>query len=155
MNQQQNKLSEVLDESRPANIRRRQWRMFKDGLARYSVSVGGVGVVVAITLIFFYLAYVVVPLFKSAEVYREAEYPVPGQVAERTLHLAMEEQAEIGVRFTQNGSVTFFRTRDGEVLQLVRLGGGDYRLSHGGCQVDARVLSAAGAPEALGETRGE
>lgn len=121
MNQQQNRLSEVLDETRPANIRRRQWRMFKDGLARYSVSVGGVGVVVAITLIFFYLAYVVVPLFRSAEVTRQADYPVPGEVQERTLYLAMEEQAEIGVRFSQDGSVTFFRTRDGEVLQRHRL----------------------------------
>ena len=40
-----------------------KWRLVKDSLARYGVIVGGLGVIVAIVLIFFYLLYVVLPLF--------------------------------------------------------------------------------------------
>ncbi|MAT65334.1 MAG: phosphate ABC transporter permease [Gammaproteobacteria bacterium] len=91
--------------------RRRAWRMFKDGLAHHGVTVGGIGVIIAVVLIFFYLLYVVFPLLTPGSAEPVNDYAVPGEG--RTLHLAMEEQAEIAVRFTAD-EVLFFRARSGE-----------------------------------------
>ena len=43
-------------------------RALKDKAAKYFVGIGGVSVIVAILLIFFYLLYVVIPMFESADV---------------------------------------------------------------------------------------
>lgn len=94
-------------------------RHLKDILARYGVAVGGVGVIIAIVLIFFYLLYVVVPLFKPAETQRVTSYAAPG--AGSTLGLAMEEQVEVAVRYTSAGEAVFFRIADGEIVDTVPL----------------------------------
>lgn len=96
--------------------RRGRIRRLKDSIAKYVVAVGGIGVIGAILLIFFFLAYVVVPLFLPADIHAEGRYPVPGPPGE-TLHLSMEEQAQIGVRYTDGGALVFFDTRSGSVLQ--------------------------------------
>lgn len=90
--------------------------MVKDTLARYAVGFGGISVIIAIVLIFFYLLFVVVPLFQSAEVEKRASYSVPGGAQDETLYLAMEEQGEIGVRFTRSGNVIFFELADGQLI---------------------------------------
>lgn len=95
--------------------------MTKDVMARHGVAVGGVGVIVAILLIFFYLLYVVVPLFKPASTEKVAVYPAPVAAEGDTLHLALEEQTEIGARFTSGGHVIFFRTGNGAVEKDVPL----------------------------------
>src|SRR3569833_3801318 len=83
--------------------RRWRWRMAKDIMARHGVATGGVGVIVAILLIFFYLLYVAVPLFKPASAGAVASYVLPGTQAGRGAHLALDEQAEIGARFSDGG----------------------------------------------------
>jgi len=98
-----------------ANHRRR--RMVKDTFTRYAVGVGGISVIIAIVLIFFYLLFVVLPLFQSADVDKRASYTVPGSMQEETLYLAMEEQAEIGVRFTASGKAIFFDLTNGNVIK--------------------------------------
>ena len=54
--------------------RRRAWRETKDRVAKYGVAVGGISVILAIVLIFFYLLYVVMPLFQGASLNTEATY---------------------------------------------------------------------------------
>jgi len=102
------------------NIERRnafeRWRLFKDSIVRVGMGVGGVSVIIAIALIFFYLLYVVLPLFLPADIERLARYDVPGGDAESTLYLAMEEQNEIAMRLTGTGRVIFFKTQDGRLL---------------------------------------
>ncbi len=95
--------------------RRRRWRMAKDGLARHGVMIGGFGVIIAILLIFFYLLYVVFPLLEPASAEAVADYALDEAAAD-TLHLAMEEQAEIAVRYDSAGRVRFFATRDGRTI---------------------------------------
>ena len=68
-----------------------RWRDFKDQSARVWVTVGGISVIAAIVLIFFYLLYVVLPIFNSAEIEKLAEYPV-FSAESRTLYLDLEEQ---------------------------------------------------------------
>ncbi|MBE9559458.1 MAG: phosphate ABC transporter permease, partial [Proteobacteria bacterium] len=89
-------------------------RALKDRLARYFVASGGISVIIAILLIFFYLLYVVVPMFGSAEIQESVSYIAPGEG--KTLHLGLEEQGTIGVRFTDNGHVIFFNTDSGGIV---------------------------------------
>ena len=93
-----------------------KWRLIKDTLARYGVVGGGLGVIVAIVLIFFYLLYVVLPLFGSATATSIAEYDVPEQALGKTVLLETEEQNEVAVRFTGSGHVVFFDVATGKSL---------------------------------------
>jgi len=94
-------------------------RLLKDRIARHAVAVGGLGVIVAILLIFIYLVYVVVPLAKSPEMHEAAAYPL--QSSARVLYLAVEEQAEIGAVFDDSGMVRFLSTNDGKPVKQVQL----------------------------------
>ena len=99
-----------------------KWRKIKDQLARYGVVAGGLGVIVAIVLIFFYLMYVVYPLFVSAEAHQSHQYQVPEKSAGKTLFLTSEEQNEVGVRFTDQGKAVFFAVDSGIVLKTEPVG---------------------------------
>lgn len=94
-------------------------RLIKDRLARYAVGAGGIGVIIAILLIFFYLLYVILPLLKSPELQKVGDFHVPVQA--QIVHLALEEQTEIGALFDVEGGVTFVDTADGQVVKRVRL----------------------------------
>jgi phosphate transport system permease protein len=91
-----------------------RWRLLKDSLARYGVIVGGLGVIVAIVLIFFYLLYVVYPLLVSATASPVSEYAIPEQAMGKTLLLDIEEQNELATRFTDSGQVVFFEAATGK-----------------------------------------
>ena len=93
-----------------------KWRLIKDAIARYGVIVGGLGVIGAIVLIFFYLLYVVIPLFGSATATSIAEYALPEQTLGKTLLLESEEQNEVAARFTDSGNVVFFDVATGKPL---------------------------------------
>lgn len=103
--------------SSPSSTRHQRLRDIKDRLLKHLVGIGGIGVIVAILLIFFYLFYVVLPIFSSAEAHAGGSYALPGEG--QTLHLAMEEQAEIGVRFTTAAKAVFFSTDSGKVIDTV------------------------------------
>jgi len=100
---------------------RHRWRMLKDRMARHGVAFGGISVIIAIVLIFFYLLYVVFPLFIPASSEAVADYAMPGEG--QTLYMAMEEQAGIAVRYTAAGQAVFFDTADGKILGEVALAG--------------------------------
>ncbi|TXL14039.1 phosphate ABC transporter permease [Methylococcaceae bacterium HT4] len=99
-----------------------KWRKIKDQLARYGVVAGGLGVIVAIVLIFFYLMYVVYPLFVSAEAHPVHQYQVPEASAGKTLFFTPEEQNEVAVRFTDQGKAVFFAVDSGVVLKTESIG---------------------------------
>lgn len=94
--------------------------MFKDALARHLVGIGGISVILAIVLIFFYLLYVVLPLFESASIEKDGQYSLPAKGGQ-TLYLAMEEQAEIGLQVVSNGRVNFFATTSGKDIRQLQL----------------------------------
>lgn len=115
-------VSSELDFNTVAAKRNRNYRALKDKFATVGIAFGGISVIVAILLIFFYLLYEVAPLFESAKIERwqdnnqeVAPYAIPG--TGKTLYLTMEEQAEIGLRVTDTGTMIFFNTRNGEVLK--------------------------------------
>jgi len=96
-------------------------RLLTDSLFKYVMTFGGISVIVAISVIFFYLAAVAYPLIKPAEVGDWRSYGVPGEASERTVYLASEEQRKIGARFTDRGVVRFFGLNDGAPLGEVKI----------------------------------
>lgn len=108
----------------PAAARLRRWRGLKDRIVAWAMAIGGVGVIVAIVLIAFYLVYVVVPLFKPAHLAMATDYALPGKAAGETLYYALEEQRELGLRVTRGGDIVFFRSRDGAVVASQKLKSG-------------------------------
>lgn len=102
------------------NLSRSQIRTFKDKLTAFNMAVGGIGVIIAILLIFFYLVYIVYPLFKSAYISEISQFPVNSQYGQ-TLHLAVEEQNKIAVQYTSEGYALFFDTHTGKQIKQVSL----------------------------------
>lgn len=89
-------------------------RRIKDKLAKYGVTTGGALVLVALLLIFFYLLYVVKPIFNGASMEPTASFTLP--IQGKTAWLGVEEQNEIGYRFSDQGQVNFFAVQnDGKV----------------------------------------
>ena len=98
-----------------------QWRGIKDRVTSVGMGVGGISVIIAIVLIFFYLLYVVFPMFVPAGMDKLANYARPASQLGQTLHLAMEEQNEVAVRLTDQGHAVFFKAKSGAVMDEVRL----------------------------------
>ncbi len=94
-------------------------RAFKDRMARYFVAVGGISVIMAILLIFFYLLQVVIPMFESADIEESHSYIVQGEG--KTVYIGLEEQGFMGVRFTDAGHVVFFNSVNGEIVKNIDL----------------------------------
>lgn len=95
-------------------VRYRKQRNLKDLAAKYSIAMGGISVIVAITLIFFYLLYEVGPLFKSASAEAISEFSIPAAELGESLYMTAEEQGEKAMRVAQDGTVVFFNTLDGK-----------------------------------------
>jgi phosphate transport system permease protein len=114
--------SSRIDFATPVLQRKRRMRALKDRLARWYVTLGGLAVLGAITLIFYYLAYVVVPMFQGADMdARQAQQPAWLAEAQAPLMLAMEEQNQVGMRLAADAVVQFFDVRTGEPVKAVSL----------------------------------
>lgn len=90
-----------------------KWRYTKDKLAAASVTVGGIGVIFAVVLIFFYLLWVVLPIFKPASLEPLNQFTMPADSGDQSLLYAIEEQGEIGLRISEDGRLRFFTLADG------------------------------------------
>ncbi|MET3716134.1 phosphate transport system permease protein [Pseudomonas coleopterorum] len=111
-----------IDFNTPEMQRKRRIRALKDRFTRWYVLVGGLAVLAAITLIFFFLAYVVVPLFKGADLTVEPPlHPAWLQDAGKPLVYALEEQNEAGMRVSEQGVALFFNAQTGEELSRTSL----------------------------------
>jgi len=97
----------------PVAMRRRAWREFKDRLARYGVAFGGLSVIFAILLIFFYLLYVVMPLFHGADIDEQVEYSTtPNSIT----HLTLNEYNDVALSLDMQGHARFFSADTGETM---------------------------------------
>lgn len=123
-------------------------RAFTDKATAVGVTVGGIMVFVALLLIFFYLLYVVKPIFDGAAV-----TPVTSVSYQQTksapLMVGSDEQNEILYRVADSGVVEFFRAIDGKSL-------GEFKpeLPDGVSVTSAAVASAAEQTYALGLSNG-
>ena len=97
----------------PVALKRRRWREIKDRLARYGVASGGMMVIFAIVLIFFYLLYVVLPLFSGAEIETHAEYNTQ---FENTTHITLNEYNDVALMLNMQGKAQFSNANNGEIM---------------------------------------
>ncbi|WP_417761333.1 ABC transporter permease subunit [Shewanella sp.] len=86
--------------------RRGNRRAVKDKLTQLGVSFGGIMVFVALLLIFFYLLYVINPIFASASVTPKARIAMPASPSP-VLLLGSDEQRQQLYRVLHNGTVDF------------------------------------------------
>ena len=103
----------------PARRRKlRKQRALRDGLSRYGVGASGMGVIVALALIFVYLFYETMPMLAPVSMEVQTEYVLPGvQDSEATLHLSLDRYQTIGAHFTRSGKIHFFDARDGQLRE--------------------------------------
>lgn len=97
-------MSQTLDNA----LKTESTRLFKDKAAKYGVMTGGILVLCALLLIFFYLLYVVQPVFNSAHV--EAR-PATTAVDKSYFAVGIEEQTEISFALTKSGLIDFFSVK--------------------------------------------
>lgn len=116
--------------------RRARWRQWKDRLANLAIGGGGLFVIFAIALIFFYLLYEVWPLLQSPRVTPQAAHAMP---LTKTA-ISLDEYGESGLRLSSGGEAEFFRQATGE-----RIGGEHLPLPAG-----SRVTAIARAATATG-----
>lgn len=100
---------------------RRKMRHVYDKSANVGIAIGGVSVILAILLIFLYLFYEVIPLFEAARLDKVSEYQLETTDDSRSLHLAIEEQSEIGMRIGDNAEVLFFNVLDGAAITTIEI----------------------------------
>ena len=93
---------------------RYKYRMWKDVFARYGIGLGGWSVIAAVLLIFFYLIYVVFPMFMPASMELKKSYAVPGNG--QTVYMEMDEYHETAFRVTDSGEIVYFLAETGEEL---------------------------------------
>jgi len=104
-----------------AVISRRKFRHFKDKLAAALIAIGGLGVIAAILVIFLYLIYEVMPLFRGAYIQEQSSFQLDIQNNADVLHLAVEERLEVAMRLGTDGQAVYFNTDDGEVIGRIAL----------------------------------
>ena len=100
---------------------RRNWRMFKDRAFGLATAVGGISVIVAIVLIFFYLLYVVAPLFSPPRMTPVDSYQIPLGGVSPAAHIALGDHAEVGLVVTGEAGYLFFEALGGRLIGQGRL----------------------------------
>jgi len=91
-------------------------RLFKDKVATYFVGLGGISVIVFIALIFFYLAFIVVPLFAPASIEKVAQYTLKN-FSGQTRNIVLDERGDYAARIASDGKVTYFETKNGALIK--------------------------------------
>ena len=121
------------------------WRSRKDTAVRWLIAVGGVGVIFAVVLIFFYLLWVVFPLFLPAHAKLDEARTMPGWESTTPVYFSVEEQLEIGLRLTDDGRAGFYHVPDGRNVtaeQLPLAGGARITTVAESVELDGKVAVA-------------
>ncbi|MFC1235863.1 ABC transporter permease subunit [Vibrio sp. F74] len=92
-------------------------RYVKDRLARFVVKSGGIGILAAILLIFFYLVSMVLPIFSSAEVNPLADYSY--QQKNNAIGIGVGDYGENAFVFDDVGQLVYVGFEQGEAKTLL------------------------------------
>ncbi|MBL4816982.1 MAG: phosphate ABC transporter permease, partial [Shewanella sp.] len=94
-------------------------RAIKDKLTQIGVTIGGAMVFIALLLIFFYLLYVIKPIFDDAEVSPVSSVDLHDSVP--ALMVGSDEQNEIMYRVSQTGRVDFYDVSSSKLIETEQL----------------------------------
>lgn len=88
-----------------------------DGLARVVITLGGIGTIIAVSLVCVYLVWVAIPLFLPESVTLDSEQKVKQPAkSTRPIHLASDEYLNMSWIATDDGAIRTIRADTGEVL---------------------------------------
>lgn len=108
--------------SEEKRLKLRKKRAFRDGLSLYGVGAGGIGVIIALGLIFVYLFYETYPMLKPVSMEVSGAVLVAEEAGEgEILHLTLDRFETIGARFSDSGRITFFDVDSGLVRDRVQI----------------------------------
>ncbi|HAI12152.1 MAG TPA: hypothetical protein DCM28_10645, partial [Phycisphaerales bacterium] len=88
---------------------------YGDMAARFCITVGGVGTILAVALVCVFLAWKVVPLFQSPSVESEKIVKIDGEHG-KIIHLDLDEFRNMAVVAYQDGKVVTQDIKTGQVL---------------------------------------
>ena len=92
-------------------------RRVKDKLARYGVTAGGISVLITLVLIFFYLLYVIMPIFASVNVTSKQAFSI--DFSDNPAAIYLNEQNNIAYRMSLQGYLTFINLAPKNVGELM------------------------------------
>ncbi|SIT69219.1 phosphate transport system permease protein [Ectothiorhodosinus mongolicus] len=108
------------DEEKRLKLRKK--RAFRDRFSLFGVGSGGIGVIIALGLIFVYLFYETFPLLKPVSVTPETEYSLPAHLSQApAFHYTLDRFERIGAQFAENGQIHFFDARSGAPLSRLQV----------------------------------
>ena len=102
--------------------------VISDFLARFLITFGGIGTILAVMTVCIFLAMVVVPLFQSAKVTSQAKAPTG--FTEAPIHVSIDEYQRLGYAFYPDGQVRVFRIDTGRTIDQIKLFEGRKVTSH-------------------------
>ena len=88
-------------------------------VARTAITLGGIGTILAVSLIFVFLAWVVLPLFSSPRVEDRSSFAA-GQIAAAPLHLGLDEERVLAWTLQRDGACELTALRTGQRLATLR-----------------------------------
>ncbi|WP_440904327.1 ABC transporter permease subunit [Catenovulum sp. SX2] len=92
-------------------------RKFKDRFAKYGVATGGIMVLVALLMIFFYLLYVVQPIFEDVSI--EPNLTIALEDNHNTLALGTDDHVETAYRFTNQPALEYYQLHGADKTKLI------------------------------------
>lgn len=101
--------------TRPLRRKTRASVRFSDAASRLLITIGGIGTILAVALVFLFLFVVAVPLFLPARVKSTQEARVDG-VWHAPLHFAVDEYLAMAWALYPEGRLVVFRLADGQPL---------------------------------------
>jgi ABC-type uncharacterized transport system permease subunit len=90
-----------------------------DFLARFCITFGGIGTIVAVLIVCLFLVWQVRPLFLSASTGDEKS--APAALPDSTLHVGVDQYQRLGYAFHADGSVRVFRVDTGKTIDLIKV----------------------------------
>jgi len=108
-------------------------RGFKNSLAKWLITLGGIGVLFTLVLIFLYLLYVIKPIFESAQIEpinqitlnSTAHQPASAKV----LSTGVDELKELAYQITDAGTIDFYRLKPSDEQNANQYSAGDKAFS--------------------------
>ena len=92
-------------------------RRLKDRLVRYGVTGGGIFVLITLVLIFFYLLYVIMPIFSSVKVTQEQAFSLV--FSDRPVAVHLNDQNDTAFRMSDQGNLAFIRVVGPQAGELI------------------------------------
>ena len=95
--------------------------LIADRIARWTIALGGIGSIVAVSLVGLFLFYVVVPLFLPPSLEEEANVAVGA--SKHVVHLGLDEYGTMAWALHRDGSIVVRSLSDGEVVKRLEVPG--------------------------------